>query len=226
MSGSMVRDNLARVQERITDACRRAGRAEHEVTLVCVSKTFPAEAVREVIEAGVSDLGENYIQEAEAKIGVLGHKIRWHMIGHVQRNKAAKATALFDMVQTIDSPQIAERLSKSAVQGNRCLDVLVEVNVAEEACKTGVTPSTALNLAALVAGMPNLCLRGIMGIPPFAENADSVRPYFRILREIWERLPEENRTTLSMGMSGDFETAIEEGSTMIRVGTAIFGHRD
>lgn len=219
-----VAENLARVREQIATACEAAGRGPDEVTLVCVSKTKPAELIRQAMAAGAVDFGENYVQEAEEKVRAVEGPLRWHMIGHLQSNKAAKAAELFQMVQSVDSEKLARRLSNAAEQAGKTLEILIEVNVAGEESKTGVPADEALDLAAAVAGLPSLNLRGIMGIPPFLEP-EAVRPYFVRLREIWEQLPAQHRQVLSMGMSGDFEVAIQEGSTMVRVGTAIFGSR-
>lgn len=220
-----VAANLRLVRERIEAACTRARRDPEEVTLVCVTKTHPAEMVRLAIQAGVTDLGENYVQEAAGKIETLGRDVRWHMIGSLQSNKANRAAELFDVVQSVDSTKLATRLSSAVAGLGRTLDVLVEVNVGAEETKGGVDTASALDLAGEVAGLPGLRLLGLMGMPPFEATGDELRGYFRQLRQIFEQLPEENRQVLSMGMSGDFEMAIEEGSTMVRVGSAIFGAR-
>ena len=225
-----IRDNLLGVRERIAAAAARAGRSDEEITLVCVSKTVPASIVRLAMEAGATDLGENYVQEAQDKIQQLGREaVRWHLIGHLQSNKAGKAAGLFDMIQSVDSVKLASRLDQSAAQirteADGRLDVLLEVNVAGEATKTGTPKDAALDVAAEVAEMPHLRLRGIMGIPPPSGSDGQARSYFAELRRIWQELPEEHRAILSMGMSADFEAAIEEGSTMVRVGSAVFGAR-
>lgn len=220
-----IAGNLARVRERMASACQRSGRRPEDVTLICVTKTWPAQMVAHAIAAGADVLGENYVQEAEDKIAALGHGVKWHFIGGLQRNKAGKAVELFDMVQSVGSQKLAVRLNDICGREGRTLEVLIEVNIAGEGSKSGVAASEALDLAEQVAVLPNLRLRGIMGIPPFLDDPDKVRPFFRSLREIWQSLPQENRKVLSMGMSGDFEAAIEEGSTMVRVGSAIFGPR-
>ncbi len=210
---------------RIERACGRAGRQPDEVTLIAVSKTVAPELVALAVRAGAGDLGENYVQEAQAKIEALGHPAHWHMIGHLQTNKAARAAQLFDMVQSVDSLRLARRLSDAAQAAGSRLEVLIEVNIGGETAKTGVAKCEALSLAAEAAALPGLEVRGLMAIPPFLDGPDQVRPYFRELREMFEMLPKERRQVLSMGMSGDFEAAIEEGATMVRVGTAIFGSR-
>lgn len=220
-----IADNLARVRERIDAAAERSGRRGSEVTLVCVSKTKPSHLVSQAIAAGATDLGENYVQEAQGKIEDIGHAARWHMIGHLQSNKAHKAAELFDMVQSVDSAKLARRLSGAAIASGKTLDVLIEVNVAGEQSKTGIAPEQAIDLVGEVRSLEGLRLLGVMGIPPFLEDPEHVRPYFIRLREIWQEFPAENRKVLSMGMSGDFEAAIMEGSTMVRVGTAVFGSR-
>lgn len=220
-----IRANIERVRERIERACGRCGRLPDEVTLIAVSKTVAPELVELAVRAGAGDLGENYVQEAQTKIETLGRAARWHMIGHLQTNKASRAALLFDMVQSVDSPRLARKLSDAAEAAGKRLEVLIEVNISGEEAKTGVAKCEALSLAAEAAALPGLALKGLMAIPPFLDDPDQVRPYFRELREMFEMLPEERRQVLSMGMSGDFEAAIEEGATMVRVGTAIFGSR-
>lgn len=195
------------------------------MTLIAVSKMIAPELVAVAVDAGATDLGENYVQEAQAKIEALGRRARWHMIGHLQTNKAAKAAEVFDTVQSVDSERLARKLSDGAVKAGRTLDVLVEVNISGEPAKTGVEKNGVLELVEKVTALPNLSLRGLMAIPPFLDDPEAIRPYFRELAAMFQKLPPENRQVLSMGMSGDFETAIEEGATMVRVGTAIFGSR-
>ncbi len=225
MSQMSIRDNLLRVRERIARAAERAGRDPAEITLVCVSKTKPASLVREALEAGATDFGENYVQEAAEKIPMVGGGARWHMIGHLQSNKAAKAASLFDMVQSVDSAKLASRLARPARELGRVLEVLIEVNVGGEDTKTGTPPEEVPALVEAVLAEEGLHLAGVMGIPPFLDDPEQVRPYFAQLWRIFETLPEANRSVLSMGMSADLEAAIAEGSTMVRVGTAIFGAR-
>jgi pyridoxal phosphate enzyme (YggS family) len=216
----VIRDRLAALEERIGNAARRAGRKRDEITLIGVSKVMPAEAMREAYEAGVRHFGENYVQEFQTKRPALGELpgAVFHMIGHLQSNKAKQAADLFDVIQTVDTPRLARRLNET---GKR-LAVLIEVKLAPEETKTGVDPAELPALIETVRALDLLDLRGLMVMPPWPKNPEDSRPYFQRLRALAaeHKLPE-----LSMGMSGDFEVAIEEGATMIRVGTAIFGPR-
>jgi pyridoxal phosphate enzyme (YggS family) len=213
-----VRDNLAAVEERIASACARARRSRSEVTLVAVSKTFPAGAVDEAIAAGATDIGENRVQEARDKKPLVSGRARWHLIGHLQSNKAKDAVRVFDVVQTVDSLALAEKISKAATSP---IDVLIEVNIGDEPQKAGVIPVSVGELASQLTDLPNLRLRGLMTIPPIG-TAEESRRYFAEMRQLRDRLRLEE---LSMGMSEDFEVAIEEGATIVRVGRAIFGER-
>ena len=225
-----IADNLQRVQQRIAAAAERSGRTAADITLVAVSKTISVERIQEAISAGVKHLGENRVQEAREKIPQIDAPVTWHMIGHLQRNKAKYAVRLFDMIQSIDNPELAQEVDKRAAQVNRVMPVLIEVNTSGEASKFGVAPEQALELARQVDSLPNLQLQGFMTIAVFSEIEQAVRDCFKRLREIyetariqsWERA---NISVLSMGMSHDFEWAIEEGATMVRIGTAIFGPR-
>jgi pyridoxal phosphate enzyme (YggS family) len=231
MTQTSVRENLARIQEKIARAMMRAGRWGEKVTLIAVSKTHPASAIREAYEAGVRHFGENRVQEWEGKrAGTEGFEATWHLIGHLQSNKAARAAKLFHSVDSVDDFAIAQRLGRawaeSGVSGK--LRVLIEVRVAPEETKSGVEISELPALAEKFADMPQLELAGLMCIPPFLEDAERVRPYFRRLRQLREDLAGKlglGLPVLSMGMSHDFEAAIEEGATEVRVGTAIFGVR-
>lgn len=223
---SAIAENLKRLQERVEAAARRCGRRPEEVRLVAATKGVEPARIREAVAAGVREIGENYVQEAIPKFAELAPlAITRHMIGHLQRNKAAAAVASFDMIQTIDSPALAEAVARRARALDREIDVLVEVNVAGEASKSGIAPEEALALAEAVAGTPGLRLCGLMGMAPLEGGTDAARVAFRRLRVLYEQLPPRNRNVLSMGMTGDFEIAIEEGSTMIRIGTGIFGPR-
>ena len=230
MSANVVAENLARIRERIEMAARRAGRRAEEITLIGVSKTHPAEAIRAAYAGGLRDFGENRVQEWEGKRGGLGDlDAKWHLIGHLQSNKAARAAGLFHSVDSVDDFGLAQRLDRARGDaGGVKLRVLLEVRVAEEETKNGVGVPNLLELAEKVTTLPALQLGGLMCIPPFLEDAAQVRPYFRKLRELRDQL--EKRTglplpVLSMGMSHDFEVAIEEGATEVRVGTALFGPR-
>jgi pyridoxal phosphate enzyme (YggS family) len=229
-----IPENVARVRERIAAAARRAGRTPEEVTLMGVSKTFAAERVREAYQAGLRVFGENRVQEFASKAGALGNleNAEWHMIGHLQTNKALKAVELFSAVDSVDSLRLAEKLNSSAGQFGKKLQVLIEINVGGEAAKSG-TSLESIELDKLLHAAPqleHLEFRGLMTVPPFNEDPQQARPYFRRLRELRDQIVARNLThvgmdVISMGMSHDFEVAIEEGSTCVRVGTAIFGER-
>jgi pyridoxal phosphate enzyme (YggS family) len=216
-----VADNVASVRTRIAAACERVGRASSEVTLVAVSKTFPASAIDEAIAAGVTDIGENRVQEAREKKPEVAGSVRWHLIGHLQSNKAKDAIRLFDVIQSVDSLGLAEKLARAAEGAGRTQDVMLQVNVGDEPQKSGIEAADAEGVAKAVAGLPSLRLRGLMAIPP-AGTPEESRRWFRELQALRNGLGLEQ---LSMGMSEDFEAAIEEGSTIVRVGRAIFGSR-
>lgn len=219
--------SLREIEERIARACARAGRKGEEITLVAVTKTHGAELVRAAIEAGIVDVGENRVQEARAKVEAVGGRARWHLIGHLQSNKANEAAHLFDVVQSVDSEALAAKLGRAAAAEGKTIDVFVQVNVGGEQQKSGVEPDEAAALVRAVEATPALRLRGLMTVPPFLAP-EEVRPYFRQLRTLRDRLRAscENCRELSMGMSDDFEVAIEEGATMIRLGRALFGERE
>ena len=227
-----LEDNIARVRERIAAACARSGRRPEEVKLIAVSKTVPPERIRQACEAGLREFGENRVQEADAKrLAVSDLNVTWHLIGHLQSNKVKPARELFHWVHSVDSNRLAAKLDHAAVCSGERLSVLIQVNVGEEATKSGVQEGETLQLAEQVSRLPTLELRGLMTIPPFFEDPEKVRPYFRRLRELAEKIasanwPNVSMAELSMGMSHDFEVAIEEGATMVRVGTAIFGPRE
>lgn len=226
-----VAANVRQVRERVTAAALRAGREADEVRIIAVAKTKPPAMIRSAYAAGLNEIGENYVQEAAAARLELGDlPLRWHMIGHLQSNKARRAVTLFDVVQTIDSVGLGQALSRHAVQAGRTLSVLLEVNVGGEESKNGVRPAAAARLLAELTALPNLSLDGVMAIPPPAATAELARPAFRKLRALRDELrrgaPDNAPLQeLSMGMTDDFEIAIEEGATMIRVGRAIFGER-
>ncbi len=224
---SDLRAALGGIEARIARACERAGRRREEITLVAVTKTHGAEIVEAALEAGLADLGENRVQEAREKIPRVRARARWHLIGHLQSNKAAEAARLFDVVQSVDSVALAARLGRAAAVEGRTLDVLIQVNVGGEEQKSGVEPADAEGLARAIGAIPSLRLRGLMTVPPLLEP-EEVRPHFRKLRELRDSIRGscENCRELSMGMSDDFEVAIEEGATMIRLGRALFGARE
>lgn len=229
-----IAENIACVQERLKAAADRAGRNPADITLMAVSKTFPAESIREAYGAGLRVFGENRVQEFAGKAGALRNLggVEWHLIGHLQTNKAAKAAELFDAVDSVDSVRMAEKLNAAAAGIGKMLPVLLEINVGGETAKSGVA-SESEELELMLQGAPrwgNLKISGLMTVPPYAEDAESSRRFFRQLRQIRDRiatrsLPQISTAVLSMGMSHDFEVAIEEGATCVRVGTAIFGQR-
>jgi hypothetical protein len=226
-----ITENIARVQERIAAACRRAGRRPEDGKLVAISKTVPPERIREAYAAGLRDFGENRVQEAKAKRPALSDlTVTWHLVGHLQTNKAKPARELFHWVHSVDSFRLAQKLHQAAVCSGDRLPVLIEVNLGGELTKSGVNEQEVIPLAEQVGQLETLELRGLTVIPPFFEDPEQVRPYFRRLRELAKEidsrsLPNVSMRELSMGMSHDFEVAIEEGATIIRVGTAIFGPR-
>ena len=226
-----IRDNVSRVQERIVAAARKVGRRSDEITLIGVSKTQPAEAIRAAYEAGLRHFGENRVQEWEGKrVGLGDLQANWHLVGHLQSNKAARAAGLFHTVDSVDDLALAQRLDRARGEqaGAPKLRILIEVRVEQEESKSGVKPEEAAVLAGKLSEFAHLELAGLMCIPPFLEEPAKVRPYFRRLRELRDSLVREigrELPVLSMGMSHDFEAAIEEGATEVRVGTAIFGSR-
>jgi pyridoxal phosphate enzyme (YggS family) len=223
-----IAGNVAEVGERIEKAANRAGRQPEEITLVVVSKTIPAERIQEAYSAGVRHFGESRTQEWEAKAPLLvGLDATWHLVGHLQRNKAARAVNLFHEIDSLDTLPLAEKLERGAGDGRR-LPVLLEVKLDPEGKKAGCVPEDLPRLAEGVLLMPHLELRGLMTVPPAVKELEEVRPYFRRLRELRDSLAAQVKLALpelSMGMSRDFEIAIEEGATQIRVGTAVFGER-
>jgi len=229
-----IAENVAEVRQRITAAAHRAGRDPAGITLMAVSKTFPAASIREAYAAGIRVFGENRVQEFSGKSIQLADlkDAEWHMIGHLQSNKAAAAAELFIAVDSVDSLKLAEKLNAAAEKLTKKLRVLIEINVGGESAKSGLAPDSAQLEELLVAapGLEHIEFRGLMTIPPFAEDVEEARPYFRKLRELRDhigakKLPNITMDVLSMGMSHDFEVAITEGSTCVRVGTAIFGER-
>ncbi|MHB9074290.1 MAG: YggS family pyridoxal phosphate-dependent enzyme [Desulfobaccales bacterium] len=225
---TQVAQNLEEVRTTIATACRKVGRDPAGVRLVAVSKTVDAERVRQAIDAGQDLFGENYLQEAKDKIAVLGRQVGWHLVGHLQTKKAKAAVELFDLIHAVDRLKLARALSAAAAALNKVRDILIQVNQAGEDTKSGVAPEAAMDLLKEVAQLPNLRVMGLMTMPPWFADPETARPYFKALRELRDRLRDESGlplTELSMGMSGDFAVAVEEGATLVRVGTAIFGHR-
>ncbi|MCG2738969.1 MAG: YggS family pyridoxal phosphate-dependent enzyme [Syntrophaceae bacterium] len=227
-----VAENIEAIRARIRAAAQRAGRDPHSVRLVAVSKHQPLDAILEAMAAGQAVFGENYLQEAETKIAALGQPAAWHCIGHLQSNKARIAAEIFDCIETIDRLKLAKALEARLAELGKTMPVLVQVNVGGEAQKAGIAPEEAGQLCRDLEQFPHLSLQGLMTMPPYAETPEESRGYFRRLRLLGEELAaqgflgRQGVMELSMGMSGDFEVAIEEGATLVRVGTALFGMRD
>jgi hypothetical protein len=235
---SEIKENLLRVMERIERAAQKVGRDPNEIKLVAVSKTVETARIKVAIETGVSILGENYVQEAQKKIEEIGRPactecfgegrlVSWHFIGHLQSNKAKYAVRLFDMIHSIDSLPLADELNRRAEQADRVIEVMIEVNLSKEATKFGTDEEMMLHLAKRIQNYKHLSLEGLMTMPPYFDSPEMSRPYYIALRELKEKMKKEGilMKELSMGMSNDFEIAIEEGATYVRVGTAIFGPR-
>ena len=225
-----VSDNLLLVKERIKTAALKAGRDSSEIKLVAVSKKVGVEKIKDAVSAGATLLGENYVQEAKKKIAEIGRSVEWHMIGHLQTNKVKDAINLFDMIQSVDRIGLAEEINKRAKRHNKRIRVLIEVNISGEATKSGIEREKVISLVSEIAGFTNIEVEGLMTMPPYFTDPQDARPYFKLLRELREEIERQrfanvSMKELSMGMSNDFEVAIEEGATIVRVGTAIFGAR-
>ena len=225
--------NIQLILERVTRAAESCGRRPEEITLLAISKTFPCEAIEAAIEAGIRRFGESRVQEAETKIPYFAKRIpkpEWHLIGHLQSNKARRAVELFDVIQSVDSVKLAERISQAALEMGKLIPVLLQVDLGNEETKFGARPDEVRETIEAVSGLKGISLDGLMTLPPYFENQEDARPYFNSLRELGEKLEAEQpgclgKRHLSMGMSHDFEAAIREGATIIRVGTSIFGTR-
>ena len=231
-STKTLRERLADVRERVHTAARRTDRTGDDVTLIAITKTHPTEIMKAGLDAGLKDLGENRVQEADAKITVLGREAaRWHLVGHLQSNKAARAVQLFECIHSLESAALADRLDRlCGNEGREKLEVLIQIDLGGEKTKTGIDPRELPVLLEALRNCSRLKLIGLMTLPPYFENPDCARPYFKTLRGLRDQLKsqghfDDGRGELSMGMSHDFEIAIEEGATMVRVGTAIFGER-
>ncbi|MFC1828489.1 YggS family pyridoxal phosphate-dependent enzyme [Thermodesulfobacteriota bacterium] len=226
-----MKERLEKVKGRIHNAAVASGRDPESVRLVAVSKTIPENRVREAIEAGVTTLGENYVQEARKKVNALSrHSVSWHMIGHLQTNKAKYAVRLFDLIQTVDSLKLAIELDRQAKKVGKIQGILIQINVGEDPAKSGAHAESTHNLVHDISRLGNVSIKGLMTMPPFFNSPEKVRPYFSALRRLRDRLKKEapsnvSMAELSMGMTGDFEAAIEEGATLVRIGTALFGER-
>jgi pyridoxal phosphate enzyme (YggS family) len=228
---SAISDRLLAIKTRIETAARRSGRPPEAVRLVAVTKTHPAARVRSAITAGVTIVGENYIQEARTKFDALiDQAVSWHFIGHLQSNKAKYAVRMFDLIHTVDSIKLALEVERQAQKAGKVQDVLIQVNIGGETSKSGVSAQGLTDLLYGIQHLPHIRVKGLMTLPPFFDDPEGSRPCFSALRRLSERIrswniPNIEMTELSMGMTGDFETAIEEGATLVRIGTAIFGER-
>ena len=226
-----ISDNLKRVREKMAEAASKVGRNSQDVQLVAVSKTVDVKRIKQAIEAGATILGENYVQEARKKIEELGQNVRWDFIGHLQSNKVKHAVELFEMIHSVDRLSLAQEINKAAEKKNKQVRILVQVNISGEEAKSGIDPEGVISLVREIAFLPNLSLEGLMTMPPYFDDPEDARPYFVSLRKLRDKILIEGiegvvLNELSIGMSGDFEVAIEEGSTLVRVGTAIFGERN
>jgi len=226
-----LKQRLEHIKERIRQAAKSCNRNPDSIRLVAVSKTVPAETVKEAIEAGATILGENYVQDAREKFDALVHyPVSWHFIGHLQSNKAKYAVRLFDLIHSVDSLKLARALNKEAKKVDKIQPILVQVNISGEDTKSGISAEDAPGLISEISHLKNLSIKGLMTMPPYFYQPEKVRPYFAALRELRDQmkkqsLPNVSLEELSMGMTGDFEVAIEEGATLVRIGTAIFGER-
>lgn len=223
----MISENLKIVRQRIYEAARRAGKGGSDIVLVCVTKEVRMPQIEEAIAAGVRDIGESYVQDAIKKVNTIGKKVKWHFIGHLQTNKAKEAVGLFDLIHSVDSLKLAAEISKQAGRLGIVKDVLIEVKTSQEATKYGISPEEIFHLIGRVSLLPNLRVKGLMTMAPVVEAPEEARPYFRRLKELAEAIAAKNIENvkmewLSMGMSQDFEVAIEEGANMVRIGRAIF----
>ena len=227
----MLQDNLKEIENRVQAACERAGRSRDEVTLIAVSKTKPIEDLTEIYNAGVRDFGENKVQELTDKIEKMPKDIKWHMIGHLQRNKVKYIIDKVELIHSVDSFRLAEEINIQAKKNGIVVPILVEVNIADEESKFGVSKEDAMELVKQIATLDGLTVKGLMSIAPYVVDSEENRPYFHKIKDLSVDISNENidnvsMDILSMGMSGDFEVAIEEGATMVRVGTGIFGERN
>ncbi len=227
----MVKENLSIVEQNIQTACKRAGRLREEVTLIAVSKTKPVSMIQETMEEGILDFGENKVQELTSKYEVLPKNLRWHLIGHLQTNKVKYIVGRVVLIHSVDSYKLAEQINKEAVKKEIICDILIEVNIAGEKTKFGVPAEEAYPLIREISKLKNLRIRGLMTIAPFVDNSEKNREHFRNLRQLNIDIKSKNidnvtMDVLSMGMTDDYEVAVEEGATMVRVGTGIFGERD
>ncbi len=227
----MISDNIRKVKEKIAQSCERAGRADNEVTLIAVSKTKPVALLKQAYDAGIRDFGENKVQELVDKLPQLPDDIRWHMIGHLQRNKVKYIIDKVWLIHSVDSLRLAQEISREAVKRQITANILVEVNIAEEGSKFGAAAQEAEELVEAISRLPGICVKGLMTVAPYVEDAEQNRGFFRKLKQLSVDIAEKNidnisMNILSMGMTGDYGVAVEEGATYVRVGTGIFGERD
>lgn len=226
----LIRENIKLVRQRIAEACQRSGRRLEDVELVAVTKTVDAKRIEEAVDAGIQIVGENRVQEAWKKFQEIERQVHWHMIGHLQTNKVKRVLKFADMIQSVDSVRLAGEIQTQAEKLDRTVDILIQVNTSGEQSKFGFEPERVPSAIAEILVFPNLRIRGLMTIGAFLPNPEDVRPCFRLLRELKNKVQSKNlgnvqMDDLSMGMTGDYEVAIEEGATMVRVGSAIFGER-
>ncbi len=227
----MISDNIRKVEEKIAQSCERVGRADNEVTLIAVSKTKPVALLKQAYDAGIRDFGENKVQELVDKLPQLPDDIRWHMIGHLQRNKVKYIIDKVWLIHSVDSLRLAQEISREAVKRQITANILVEVNIAEEGSKFGAAAQEAEELVEAISRLPGICVKGLMTVAPYVEDAEQNRGFFRNLKQLSVDIAEKNidnisMNILSMGMTGDYGVAVEEGATYVRVGTGIFGERD
>ncbi len=227
----MIKENLEFVEENILRACKKAGRDRSEVTLIAVSKTKPVSDIRKAMECGIRTFGENKVQEIKDKTEEITEPLNWHMIGHLQANKVKYLPGRVCMIHSVDNRKLADEIEKQFAKTDTVIDVLIEVNMAAEDTKFGITPEETPDFVKEISTLPHLNIRGLMTIAPYTEDPESNRVFFRGLRELKNKIngmgiPNVNMDTLSMGMTGDYQVAIEEGATFVRVGTGIFGERD
>lgn len=225
-----IRENVQFARNKIAEACRRSGRKSEEIELVAITKTVDVEQINEAIEAGIRVVGENRVQEAWRKFQEVGEKAHWHMVGHLQTNKVKRVLQFADMIHSVDSVYLARVIQTQAKKLDRTIEILIQVNTSGEESKFGLEPEATIGAIEEVSTLPNLKIKGLMTIGAFLPNPEDVRPCFKLLNDLKDRVNERGITsveigTLSMGMTNDYEIAIEEGSTMVRVGTAIFGER-
>jgi len=226
----MIAENLKSVRQRIAKSCEKVGRPIDSVRLVCVTKEASIDEIKEALDLGARDLGENRVQDAALKYKLIGDKATWHLVGHLQTNKARDAVSIFSLIHSVDSARVASRIDKEAKVIDKMQDVLIEVNTSGEATKFGIRPGEIMDFLKEISLHPNISIKGLMTIAPEADDPEKARPYFRILRELRDNINERRTTNdrlriLSMGMTNDFEVAIEEGANMVRIGRAIFAPR-